>query len=153
MSHILENILQMIFATVHSFSLPAWRPDLVGGTATSLYNEALEMIAIWTFEQAAATFAYQHFSPNLCARVQYHDQHQLHILHHHSSPINLQSPTPHLQVRGLRLHHSVGFMSMYDHYFHFHVLAVQYNTEILCYRQTAKRLARRQRVQCSAMRR
>ncbi|KAG6884577.1 hypothetical protein C0992_006071, partial [Termitomyces sp. T32_za158] len=65
MSRVPENALRMIFATVHSFGLPAWRPDLVGGTATSLYNGALEMIAIWTFEQAAATFAYQHFSPNL----------------------------------------------------------------------------------------
>lgn len=68
MSHVPENALRMIFATVYSFGLPAWRPDLVGGTATSLYNGALEMIVIWTFEQAAATFAYQHFSPHSCER-------------------------------------------------------------------------------------
>ncbi|KAF8225757.1 hypothetical protein L208DRAFT_1304939, partial [Tricholoma matsutake] len=47
------------------FGLPAWHPDLLGGTHTSLYNGALESIAIWTFEQAAITFTYQHLAPNL----------------------------------------------------------------------------------------
>ncbi|KAF8228323.1 hypothetical protein L208DRAFT_1216142, partial [Tricholoma matsutake] len=50
---------------VHSFGLPAWCPDILGGTHTLLYNGALESIAIWTFEQAATTFAYQHLAPNL----------------------------------------------------------------------------------------
>ncbi|KAF8233728.1 hypothetical protein L208DRAFT_1153360, partial [Tricholoma matsutake] len=50
---------------VHSFGLSAWCPDLLGGTHTSLYSGALESIAIWTFEQAATTFAYQHLAPNL----------------------------------------------------------------------------------------
>ncbi|KAF8220438.1 hypothetical protein L208DRAFT_1333747, partial [Tricholoma matsutake] len=54
-----------IFLKVHSFGLPAWHPDLLGGTHTSLYNGAVEPIAIWTFEQAAITFAYQHLAPNL----------------------------------------------------------------------------------------
>jgi hypothetical protein len=60
-----EHDLRLIFSKVHSFGLPAWRPDLLGGTHTSLYNGALESIAIWTFEQAATTFAYQHLAPNL----------------------------------------------------------------------------------------
>ena len=60
-----ENSLRLIFATVHSFGLPVWRPDLLGGTPTSVYNGALENIALWTFEQAAASFAYAHLSPNL----------------------------------------------------------------------------------------
>ena len=53
-----ENSLRLIFATVRSFGLPDWRLDLLGGTPTSLYNGALENIAIWTFEQAATSFAY-----------------------------------------------------------------------------------------------
>ena len=64
-AHIPEHDLQLIFSKVHSFGLPAWRPDLLGGTHTSLYNGALESITIWTFEQAATTFAYQHLAPNL----------------------------------------------------------------------------------------
>jgi hypothetical protein len=55
----------LIFATVRSFGLPDWRPDLLGGTPTSLYNGALENIALWTFEQAATSFAYAHLSPNM----------------------------------------------------------------------------------------
>jgi len=61
-----ENSLRLIFATVRSFGLPDWRPDLLGGTPTSLYNGALENIALWTFEQAATSFAYAHLSPNMC---------------------------------------------------------------------------------------
>ncbi|KAF8220523.1 hypothetical protein L208DRAFT_1333258 [Tricholoma matsutake] len=60
-----EHDLQLIFLKVHSFGLPAWCPNLLGGTHTSLYNGALESIAIWTFEQAATTFAYQHLALNL----------------------------------------------------------------------------------------
>ncbi|KAF8227941.1 hypothetical protein L208DRAFT_1294072, partial [Tricholoma matsutake] len=47
---------------VHPFGLPAWHPDLLGGTHTSLYNRALKSIAIWTFEQAATTL---HLAPHL----------------------------------------------------------------------------------------
>jgi hypothetical protein len=64
-AHIPEHSLQLIFSKVHSFGLTAWRPDLLSGSHTSLYNGALESIAIWTFEQAATTFAYQHLAPNL----------------------------------------------------------------------------------------
>jgi hypothetical protein len=64
-AHDPEHDLRLIFSNVHSFGLPAWRPDLLGGTHTSLYNGALDLIAIWTFEQAATTFAYQHLAPNL----------------------------------------------------------------------------------------
>jgi hypothetical protein len=60
-----ENSLRLIFATIHSFGLPSWRPDLLGGTPTSLYNGALETIALWTFEQAVTSFAYTHLSPNM----------------------------------------------------------------------------------------
>ena len=61
-----KNLLHLIFATVHSFGLPDWCPDLLSGTPTSIYNGALENITLWTFEQAAASFAYAHLSPNLC---------------------------------------------------------------------------------------
>ncbi|KAF5371871.1 hypothetical protein D9615_009520 [Tricholomella constricta] len=61
-----ENALRMMFGTIHSFGLSSWCPDLIGGTPTSSYNGALESIAIWTFEQSASIFAYQHLSPNLC---------------------------------------------------------------------------------------
>jgi hypothetical protein len=64
-SRVPENSLRLIFATVHSFGLPSWRPDLLGGTPTSLYNGALETIALWTFEQAATSFAYVHLAPNM----------------------------------------------------------------------------------------
>jgi len=64
-SRVEERSLRLIFSTVHSFGLPEWRPDLIGGTPTSLYNGALESIALWTFEQAATSFAYTHLSPNL----------------------------------------------------------------------------------------
>jgi hypothetical protein len=64
-SRVPENALRLIFSTVHSCGLPSWRPDLIGGTPTSLYNGALEAIALWTFEQAATTFAYAHLSPNM----------------------------------------------------------------------------------------
>jgi hypothetical protein len=64
-SRIPESALRLIFATVHSFGLPSWRPDLLGGTPTSIYNGALESIALWTFEQAASSFAYTHLLPNL----------------------------------------------------------------------------------------
>ena len=64
-SRVPENSLRLIFATVHSFGLPSWRPDLLGGTPTSLYNGALESIALWTFEQAATSFAYIHLAPNM----------------------------------------------------------------------------------------
>ena len=60
-----ENSLRLIFATVHFFGLSEWHPDLLGGTLTSIYNRALENIALWTFEQAAVLFAYAHLSPNL----------------------------------------------------------------------------------------
>src|SRR5271156_2933805 len=60
-----ENSLRLIFATVHSFGLPDWHPDLLGGTPTSVYNGALESIVLWTFEQAAASFAYAHLSLNM----------------------------------------------------------------------------------------
>ena len=61
-----ENSLHLIFSTIHSFGLPSWHPDLLGGTSTSIYNGALENIALWTFEQAASSFAYAHLSPT-CA--------------------------------------------------------------------------------------
>ena len=64
-SRVPENSLRLIFATVHSFGLPDWRPDLLGGTPTSIYNGALESIALWTFEQAAVSFAYAHLAPNM----------------------------------------------------------------------------------------
>ncbi|KAG6834155.1 hypothetical protein H0H93_011515 [Arthromyces matolae] len=64
-SRVPENALRIIFGTVHSFGLAAWRPDIVCGSVTSIYNEAHEAIAIWTFEKAAALFAYTHFQPNL----------------------------------------------------------------------------------------
>ena len=65
-SRVLENALRVIFAMVHSFGLPSWHPNLLDGTPTSLYNGALEVIALWTFEQAATAFAYAHLSPNMC---------------------------------------------------------------------------------------
>ena len=65
-SHIEECSLCLIFSTVYSFGLPEWRPDLLGGTPTSLYNGALKSIALWTFEQAATLYAYMHLLPNLC---------------------------------------------------------------------------------------
>lgn len=64
-SRVEERSLRLTFSIVHSFGLPEWRPDLLGGTPTSLYNGALESIALWTFEQAATSFAYTHLSPNL----------------------------------------------------------------------------------------
>ncbi len=64
-SRVEERSLRLTFSIVHSFGLPDWRPDLIGGTPTSLYNGALESIALWTFEQAATSFAYTHLSPNL----------------------------------------------------------------------------------------
>jgi len=60
-----ENSLRLIFSTIHSFGLPSWRPDLLSSTSTSIYNGALENIALWTFEQAASSFAYAHLSPNM----------------------------------------------------------------------------------------
>ena len=42
--------LHLIFSTIHSFGLPDWCPDLIGGTPTSLYNGALESIALWTLQ-------------------------------------------------------------------------------------------------------
>ncbi|KAF8070251.1 hypothetical protein FPV67DRAFT_1668126 [Lyophyllum atratum] len=64
-SRVPEHSLRQIFAAIHSFGLPSWRPDLLGGTPTSLYNGALEHIALWTFEQAASSFAYRHLAPNM----------------------------------------------------------------------------------------
>ncbi|KDR74790.1 hypothetical protein GALMADRAFT_157365 [Galerina marginata CBS 339.88] len=60
-----EDELRRIFSTVHSFGLPEWRPDLIGGTPTSIYNGALESIALWTFEKAMGKLAYRHLQPNL----------------------------------------------------------------------------------------
>lgn len=64
-SHVPENIIRLIYSTVHSFGLAAWRPDLLGGTPTSLYNATLETIAIATFEQAASSHGYRRHMPNL----------------------------------------------------------------------------------------
>ena len=60
-----KNSLCLIFATVHSFNLPNWHSDLFGGTPTSMYNGALENIALWTFEQAVSSFAYAHLLLNM----------------------------------------------------------------------------------------
>ena len=60
-----ESAIRLIFATIHSFGLPSWRPDLLGGTPTSLYNRALESIALWTFEQGLSSFTYVHLLPNM----------------------------------------------------------------------------------------
>jgi len=59
-----EDELRRIFATLHSFGLPEWRPDLVCGSPTSFYNGALESIALWTFEKAMGRLAYRHLKPN-----------------------------------------------------------------------------------------
>jgi len=65
MTRVPENSLHLIFATIHSFGLPSWRPDLLGGTPTSIYNGSLENIEIWTFKQAISSFAYAHLAPNM----------------------------------------------------------------------------------------
>ncbi|KAG9226078.1 hypothetical protein CCMSSC00406_0004989 [Pleurotus cornucopiae] len=41
-----ENHLCIIFTTIYAFGLKGWRPDFFG-TPTSLYNGALETIALW----------------------------------------------------------------------------------------------------------
>ncbi|KAF4590492.1 hypothetical protein EYR38_009793 [Pleurotus pulmonarius] len=46
-------------ATEPRTSRTSWVPDFYG-TPTSLYNGALETITLWTFEQAAVSFAYAH---------------------------------------------------------------------------------------------
>lgn len=58
-----DHAIRLIFATIHSFGMTSWRPDLLGDHSSS-YNAALEAIAIWTFEQAVATFAYAHMRVN-----------------------------------------------------------------------------------------
>lgn len=62
-SRIPDHAIRLIFATVHSFGVTSWCPDLLGDHS-SLYNASLEAIAIWTFEQAVATFAYAHMKVN-----------------------------------------------------------------------------------------
>ncbi|KAG6847460.1 hypothetical protein H0H93_008001 [Arthromyces matolae] len=64
-SRVPDNALHIIFTAVHSAGLTVWRPDVLGGTPTSPYNGSLEAIALWSFQQAAAVFAYSHLMPNL----------------------------------------------------------------------------------------
>ncbi len=59
-----ENHLRIIFTTIYAFGLKGWRPDFFG-TPTSLYNGALETIALWTFEQATVSFAYAHLEVHM----------------------------------------------------------------------------------------
>ncbi len=58
-ANIPDHHFRLMFTTIHSFGLESWVPDFYG-TPTSLYNGALETIALWTFEQAAVSFAYAH---------------------------------------------------------------------------------------------
>ncbi|KAG6913563.1 hypothetical protein DXG01_005900 [Tephrocybe rancida] len=54
-----------MFGDLHAVGFTVWHPDVINGTASSLYNSALEGIALSTFEQAAVSLAYQHLEPNL----------------------------------------------------------------------------------------
>lgn len=64
-SRIPDNIIRLIFGAVHEFGLSAWHPELLTGSPTSMYHLLLEAIAIWTFEQALASFGYRFLSPNI----------------------------------------------------------------------------------------
>lgn len=59
-----EHDLQTILAALTRFSLQAWCPDLLGGTPESLYNTAHRHIALKTFKECLANFAYSFLAPN-----------------------------------------------------------------------------------------
>jgi hypothetical protein len=60
-----EPQLLMMFRTVASYGLRGWKPDLLSGDASSMYNCLHETIALLTFEQAAAAYAYVHVGMNM----------------------------------------------------------------------------------------
>jgi hypothetical protein len=60
-----EGHLEVIFAYLGRCGLWQWKPDLLGEDPDSLYNSALETIALHTFKVAAAGLAYVHMRPNL----------------------------------------------------------------------------------------
>lgn len=60
-----EQFLHIIFSAIISAGLSEWRPDLLGGTPDSLYNQAHELIALNTFKYVASNHAYRHLSPDL----------------------------------------------------------------------------------------
>jgi hypothetical protein len=53
-----EPHLLMMFRTVATCGLPQWNPDVLSGDPDSMYNVLHETIALITFEQAAAAYAY-----------------------------------------------------------------------------------------------
>jgi hypothetical protein len=53
-----EPHLLMMFRTVATYGLRQWNPDVLSGDRDSMYNVLHETIALITFEQAAAAFAY-----------------------------------------------------------------------------------------------
>jgi hypothetical protein len=60
-----EPLLLMMFRTVASYGLREWKPDLLSGDASSMYNFLHETIALLTFEQATAAFGYAHIGMNM----------------------------------------------------------------------------------------
>ena len=58
MRRIPEPHLLMMFRTVATYGLRQWNPDILSGDPDSMYNVLHETIALLTFEQAAAAYAY-----------------------------------------------------------------------------------------------
>ena len=48
----------MMFRTVVTYGLQQWNPDVLSGDPDSMYNVLHETIALLTFEQAVAAYAY-----------------------------------------------------------------------------------------------
>ncbi|KAJ7177612.1 hypothetical protein C8R46DRAFT_1328179, partial [Mycena filopes] len=61
----LDTNLHIMFSAVLSAGLQQWRPDVIGGTHDTLYNQAHEMIAIDTFQTVATNHGYARLSPDL----------------------------------------------------------------------------------------
>ena len=63
--HIPENHLIAMFRSVAHLGLARWAPDILGSEPDSMYNILHEQIALFTFEQVAASFGYSHLGINL----------------------------------------------------------------------------------------
>ncbi|KAJ3965809.1 hypothetical protein EV361DRAFT_1017082 [Lentinula raphanica] len=60
-----DQSLRMTFGVLSSFGLAKWRPDVLGASPTSFYNQAMESIAISSFEYGLQNNGYISFEPNL----------------------------------------------------------------------------------------
>lgn len=60
-----DNFVHLMFGMVAQYGLQVWCPDVLGGSATSLYNSAHEIIAIESFQRVVTAHGYIFKGPNL----------------------------------------------------------------------------------------